>query len=160
MRPRIVFLALVGLLLAVAPALAQEAEPLAPVVETGAQAVNSLVQIIRGIIGSLVLLKLREKYNVDLGDAAEGKIFHWAKLAGSYAEEKAAKVFKAGMEKWNSGEKLATARAFLKKKLPGKTDAELDELLEAALPFVRLGAAVAKPDPLKVDVHHSSEPKE
>ena len=144
---RVLLIVAISTVLAV-PALAQdataatpEASPFAPVVAELAKTLANLAQVLIYAIGSWLLLTLKQKTGIDLGNAAHERLRGLASTAAGYVEEKGAQAVKSGLEKMTAKEKLDMAVDRFRELAPEVHADEARKLIEGSLPFVGAGAS-------------------
>jgi hypothetical protein len=111
--------------------------------------VDELVQLLAAGVAALVLYvcnklaqKLKEKWSIETDLLEKKRVEKYAAYCASWAEEKAAQAAKDGDLAMKGEDKLRIAAARLVAKLGISQDAA-EEAIEAALPFLAMGAVWA-----------------
>lgn len=111
----------------------------------------AVVTVLGGIAIQFLLKKLKAENNVVVRQIAQSAVL--------YVEEEAARRVKAGLAAWTGPTKLQQAVAIVLAKLPGITAAEAQQIVQAELAQVGLGAsalagavagAIRSPEPAPV----------
>lgn len=107
--------------------------------------IDEAVKLLGGVLAAAavaVLIKLLQKFGLQVDEAREAKLRSAAYDAVQRVEEKAAALIKSKARKViPSAEKMELAVAHVVAKIPNVTEAEAREVVEATLPQVGLGAA-------------------
>jgi hypothetical protein len=106
--------------------------------------IDPLFQALGAALGmaltALVVLLLK-KVGLSVDADRTAKIEYYAQQAATFAEEQAAAYAKKHLVKMEAGQKLQIATAKLLSKVPGVNANEAQDVIIAALPGLRLGAA-------------------